>query len=563
MTMLITKFNRMIHNRILWAVFAVLMSLVLVGFLGAGRSGCDSAEPDRRGLAGTVFDRDVSRREFFAARFFELGMQNDPRLSPEQQDALRQATWERIAALDLAERMGITISDAEVAEVIRRDPAFATEGMFDRNRYQAIVRSRLGIPLATYEAFLAQDLVLRKLRALLEAASWIAPAELNYRLRNFTDVFSLAYATFSNDTASVAIALDANDLAETFERHREAFTLPEQVSVRYVAFPITNFLPAAEVSETEIEDYYDAHLEDYASTDTNEAATLFQPLEDVRGEITATLRRRKALFAARDKATEFVMALAPDRYGNALSLTQAVARFDLTLRTSEYFSVDSPVPGLRVDQTFNRAAFALEAADPEAYFSDAVTGTDNVYVLAAHDRVPPRDPDLDEVVADVRELAEAEALDKARRARVETDRADILSAMQAGASFPEAAAAQGWTVVTARQFSVYGTLEHETDMPYSDALIQTVTELQTGETSEPLPVENGWLLVHVIQREPGDIAERTLLKPELIAAIDRYRSALLFDDWRLYALEQANLEDYLAPPQDDGDIPPDDGAPPG
>jgi hypothetical protein len=545
MAMLITRFNKLIRSRILWGGLAFLIAFAFVGSSIVSDSGCAQQQPQGN-TAGRLFDAPVAREAYHAARYFELGMRRAADLSEAGEALIHERTWQRLAALRMADDMGIAATDRELGEMIRRDPAFAVNGVFDSRQYRGVVQQQLGVPVSTFEDYSRQELVLRKVEDALGAAAWMAPTELRYRLRNFTDRMTVetAHAPDADNTAN-GPAISAAEIEAYYADHREDFREPDQVRVRYVRFPVE---PSTNTPFTadEMEDYYDEHLDTFSSVNTNGTDTLL-PLSNatVRAAVLDGLAARRALFAARDAATDLVMTLAPDRSGEAPSFEAAAAAIGLSVSTTAYFAADTPVPGLDVPAEFNRWAFRIEAADPESYFSDAISASNAVYVIAAADRRAAHVPELDAVRDAVRAAAEAAAKEDARVARGTALRDALTARMQdEGAGFAEAAEALEMNVSTAMTFTVFGLIE-EGAADDAGALIETAPTLAIGDVSTPIPTMNGWMFVHLVNRVPGDPATASLLRSELQSAYRQYRVGLAVEDWKRYTLAQGNLEDHM------------------
>lgn len=541
--MLITKFNRMIRSRVLWGAFAVLISISFVGFLGP-RSGC-GADQQNRGIEGRLNGDEIPKGEFFAARFFEMGMGQRPPADEQGARRLRERTWQRLAMLNLAEDLGIKATDAEVAAVLQKEPSFAVNGAFNQERYRAIVRSELGVDIPTFENYMRQDLTIRKLMSMLEAICWTTPSEIDERLANLTDLLQVEQVTLPREQYSGDVDVTSADARAYFTNNLARFEIPEQVSVRYVEFPLTNYLAAANLSDEEALDYYNDHIDDFTTIDTN-GTSVPLPFDDVRSNILEKIEFEQTLFAARDHATEFVMELAPDRYGNARSFEEAADAYGLTISTTAYFSAYGDVPGLQVGPDFNDAAFALDASDPERYFSDAVAGETAAYVLASHDRRESRIPEFEEVAEQAMELAEQAA---AREQFVESARKirdKVQTVMGSGASFTQAAREFALSVTTTEVFSVYNGLTNE--VAYADLLMRSVAALRENELTPVLPVEEGALIACVTSREPGDPLTKQYLKADVLQMLNRYRAGILFEEWREHLLAEADLEDVGALP---------------
>lgn len=545
---LIAKFNKLIRNKIVWGVFALIVCLAFV-FEGLfGRNGNERSS----NVAGVLFEEEISSRDFFLARFYELGLQERAGLSPEANARLRERTWRRMAALKTAEKMGLTVSPDEIAEAIRRDPTFQADGVFSQARYKAIVEAQLRVGMQTFEDYLHQDLLIRKLAQVMQSLVWTPPSELSRRLENITDRFKLEYAALPAEKMAGEVHVGAEEARAYYVEHTEQFLEPAKIGVRYVAFPITNYLADAAVSEDEMREYYRENPNDYLSSSTNAPAEPL-PFDEVRERIADLLGRRKAMFRARDDASDFVMALAPGRYTSGLSMEDAAAGRGLTVATTAFFSAQDRIPGLDADARATRTAFQLEAGSADAYFSDPIVGSNHVYVIAANERVDERIPDFEEV-AD-RALAAAEAA--ARKAAVFETCARIRDeAARGGQTLAAALEEYGVDVLVTEPFTVY---EGNDEIEFSDAVLPGIMTLQTGEFSDCIATPAGPVLARVVERVPGDFATAQLLRPQMLSTIGRYRAGLLYEDWGNYLLGQAGFQDLLPSYGDDEDNEDDEG----
>ncbi len=538
--MLITKFNKLIRSKILWGAIGFAMALTFVGSSVMSRSG--GGHPADRGVEGRLFGREIDRDTFNEARLFELGLRAPADTSPAFLAAARERTWKRLASLQAAADMGIDATEEEVRTVLARDPSFSANGVFDPDRYRAILARELRVTPAVFERYVRQDLILRKLVSVLQSTTWTSPYEITPRLRRLTDVVDAACALLPEPRLDET-AVSEDDARAYFEEHQDLFVLPEQRRVRYVAFPVSNYLSAVTVSDDAVAAWYDRHIGDYTTFDTN-GVEQTTPLDEVRADIAGTVRGELAAFAARDAATDLVMAMAPDRYGRALTLDQAASAGALAIATSDWFAANEPVPGIEEGLVLTRAAASLVAGDPERYFSDPVLTTNAVYVLAALDRLDTRPATFEDVrdqaLASARRLAEEDA----HAAGLAAQRSALVDALAADSNLTFVAAADelGLAVQTTGAFTVYqGPAD---DMTNGQMLVAAILDLDAGEVSEPFMMGESNAVAAVISREAGDPTEADMLRPQFVRTLDQYRSAELFEAWRDSLLQEAELEDF-------------------
>ena len=538
--MLISKFNKLIKSRILWGGLAVVIAFFFVGSSVMSRSGCANQDEFQRGVEGRLFGEDVSSETFFRARFFELGMRPMTDSTPKGEQGLRDRTWRRLAALHMADTLGLTVTDDEVRDAIVNDPTFSDNGVFVPQRYRLFVEQQLRINTQTFEAYVRQDIQLRKLMGALSSAVWTSPYELAPRLASITDSVAVEYAIVPKTNVEVPEPAD-DELQAYFDEHADDFTIPEQCRVRYVAYPVSNYVAAVTLSESEIVDYYENNSYQYTATDTNGTETT-AALSEVREGIEVLLRQRKAVFEAKDAATDFVMSLAPDRYGQATALDDAAAQHSVSVLTSGWFAVDQAIPGIGGGMGVAQAAFELVPHDAERYFSDAMVAGDTVVVLTAFERNPPRPAEFEEVREQAAEAVRAERRDDMFDARLASIRTSLQEALDGtNTTFAAAARDFGLNVITTGVFSVYAGLPE--DAPYGNFLIPAIMETDAGIVAEPVDTAEGAILAAIMQRSPGAPGEIEMVRPQFRQTIDQYGTRALFEEWSSYVLAQAALED--------------------
>jgi len=539
--MLITKFNKLIRSKIMWGSIGFAMALTFVGSSVVDEMGDDGNSRAKAGQEGALFGEKVDRDAFFQAQLFERGLRPLKDTSTAFLTELRQRTWTRLATLHAAAEMGIEATDEEVRETLARDPSFGNNGVFDPNRYRAVLERELQILPATFEEFVKQDLILRKLANTLQSVVWTSPYELESRLVRLTDRVAVAYALVPPPPVQSTVVSE-EDAKAYFEQRTNTFHIPEQRRIRYLAFPISNYLASANVTEAAITNWYDSRISDYVTFDTNNVEKT-TPLADVRDEIEGKLRAELAQFDARDAATALVMSMAPDRYGRALTFEEATASNRLSIQTSEWFSAEETIPGLDPDPALTRAAMTLVANDPERAFSDPIVTSNTVYVLAAQDRQEARAATFEDVREEVLAAAQREANDKQREDYVNSFRLKMQESLKdTNTTFLVSAEALGMAVHTTGVFTVYeGPGEELTN---GQALVAAILDVDVGQVSEPFELGDDEAVASVLTRMPGDIADVDMVRPQFIRTLDQYRAAALFEAWRQDLMAQAKLEDY-------------------
>jgi len=316
-----------------------------------------------------------------------------------------------------------------------------------------------------------------------------------------------------------------------------------------VSFPLGAHVNTNDIADAAVSAYYDDHVEDFSVLDTN-GLTVALPLAEAREHIAAVLARESAAEKVRDAGTDFAMALAPDRQGNAPSFAEAAARSNLTISTSALFAADERVPGIEAGLDFNAAAFALDTNDPERAASDAILGSNAVYVMTLAQRRDSHLPPFADVTGRVMPIAATNAQQEAFTRRVASLRDSLKKDMDAAKSFMDAAKGMGLNVSTTAPLSIYESMTTNA-FEHAEALVPKLLSLQKGDLTEPVVTPDGAIIAAVTDRQSGDFTTAQMLTPELVRSVTAYNSGLLFEDLSDHLIADGRLKDRrLERPED-------------
>jgi peptidyl-prolyl cis-trans isomerase D len=533
--MLISKFNKLIHNKIIWAGFAILISLAMVGMFAP--SGGRKNRPANNNSAGTLFGSPISRNAFNQAGLFNRKFQ--PRHSANEADTERQneETWQRLALLQLAKQLNITVSNSELNENIQRDPSFSENGVFNRLRYKALIEQQMRVRVTTFEEYLRQEIILRKMSTMVTQSIWIAPYEVERSVARLTDLFSVIIVDvpYSNSVNDIE-ASDA-DVRAFYDEHKNTFEIPEMRSVKYVEWPVSNYLADITVSEESIRDYYDDNIEKYSSADTNGTVT-YQAIEEVTNSIRTDLAHHKAIGIASEEAMQFTDDIIDmvDSEKDDISIEKIAASRKCTVQTTAMFSADGPVPGLDVADRFTSAAFRLSSDDPEDSFSHAIVTDNAIYVLAINKTEEPSIPPFKDVKKEAEKYADSLAKSTAFNEKAESIRKQIEKIAADGGDITEYADKNGLKIRKPKPFSVYEASINNEDIA---AIAPAIIRMNKGQVSDPVPTEDGVSIIYVADRQPGDFALAESLKPEAARTIQSTRIQAHFATWAKSILDEA------------------------
>ncbi len=257
---------------ILWFVVFIFVLLIFVDW-GTGRAG--RARSGMEGIAARVGGTTITE-----AQFLRQMRSTDERfraMYQQQYEAVRgqldlasitmRSLVDRQMQLELARRIGVTVTDRELLDRLMTFPAFQRgDGSFvGADEYARRVRMSWQMAPEEFEAELRADMVIEKLEQTLAGGVVIPDSELEreYRRRNESASFDVLFVGVERATARATVSDE--DAKAYYEAHREDFAHPEQRQVRYLLVDDAKLRRTMAVSDAQIEEYYRTRGSEFAS----------------------------------------------------------------------------------------------------------------------------------------------------------------------------------------------------------------------------------------------------------------------------------------------------------
>jgi peptidyl-prolyl cis-trans isomerase D len=246
-------------------------------------------------------------------------------------------------------------------------------------------------------------------------------------------------------------------------------------------------------------------------------AERLRPLEEVRQEIEAEIRQNKARQMALELAEQAYLGVFQGQ-----GFKEVAERLGAGLGTTEPFSLQGTLKEPPAGEPFRKAAFLLRENED---FSEVVEDGGSFYVIQLLERLPSRDPSLEEVQDRVRsDLQRTRGLERARQEA----EAILARALKGETSLSAEAHRGGWKLLTSPSIS-------RTSPPAAIPveMAQAALSLGQGETLLPQPFKQGdrYLLGEIkerIQADPKGLEEQ---RPLLRALLLRDKREAMFRDW--------------------------------
>lgn len=399
------------------------------------------------------------------------------------------------AAMAEAERLGITVSDQELAQRIFAIPAFQENGAFiGAQRYQQLLTSN-GLTTSGFETSVRRSLAAEKLRQTVTAWVSVSDKELAEEYRRRNDKVKLAVVSFRADSYRLDVSASDADVASYFDAHTADFRIPEKRKVKYVLVDVEALRSKITVAPADIERLYNETIVQRAGPEQVRASHILLKTE---GKDDATVKAKAEDVLKQAKAPGADFAALAKKFSEDTS------------NASNGGDLDFFPPGRMVPE-FDAAAFAMQPGQ----ISELVKTDFGYHIIKLTDRKAPTVQKLDEVKD---QLTEQIAYERAQ-AQANTMSQALAAQIKTPADLETAARAQGLTVEETGFFARDEPILSVGQAPEMNA---QAFALEIGQVSGVLRASRGFVIETVTEKRDAYI-------PKLEEVKDRVRDVVIND----------------------------------
>lgn len=159
--------------------FIVILSFIFwgVGTVDKTEQGSIVAEVDHIKISGEEYWRAYDRVFGFYKEIYKEKFDEEMQKKLNLKESVLDSLVENKVLFLAARKDGISVSDDELNEAVRNDPAFMKNGAFDRDVYQNRLRLNRLTPEA-YESAKRQEMTITRMRRIIELGATLPEADL-------------------------------------------------------------------------------------------------------------------------------------------------------------------------------------------------------------------------------------------------------------------------------------------------------------------------------------------------------------------------------------------------
>ena len=235
--------------------FAILMAVSLVIFYAPGRS-ASNIDPSRNTeVVAKVGSNSITVADI--ARVRQSYAQFGPQMMAQFGNrAVLDGLISKYVIMAEAERLGLSASDAEVADKLRQDYKDA-EGKLDVAKYKQSIMERYG-DVEKFENDTRASISQEKLRAFLFASVNVSDEQVEEEFRRRNTSFDVSYISLTADKLAAKIQPTEDEMRSYFESHKTDYRFLEpQKKVRYLFINTEKAGSKLQISDADLKAEYD------------------------------------------------------------------------------------------------------------------------------------------------------------------------------------------------------------------------------------------------------------------------------------------------------------------
>ncbi|MCL1143928.1 SurA N-terminal domain-containing protein [Shewanella gaetbuli] len=364
-------------------VAKTILILVILSFAFAGVSsylGSDTGVP-----AAVVNGTEISEAEL------EQAFQNE-RASLEQQygemfealaaddsymQSIKAGVLDRLIANTLVDQaaidLGLRVSDEQIKQAIFNEQAFQTDGKFDNERYQAVLR-QLNYQPVTFRNMMRVDMTRRQLLNAIVGSEFVLDGEATQLAALQSQTRDISYIAVDSTPFLDSVEVTDEEAKTYYDNNLSRFNSPELVNLEYVELNVDDIAETITVDDAEVEKDYQDNESQYLTPEKRLAAHIYAASGDDDAD-----KAKLAEVYARLQAGEDFAELAKTESDDQFSAEQGG-------------QIDWFEQGV-MDAAFDQELFSLQ----KGAYSNVVKGEFGYHIIKLLDVQPGAIASLDEV----------------------------------------------------------------------------------------------------------------------------------------------------------------------
>jgi len=168
--------------------------------------------------------------------------------------------------------MLIRVSDERIKKTIREMPEFQVEGVFDNNRYLAIINQSGFYQSSDFRDYLRVEMTRRQLTQALVASEFNLPYQETMLTALQNQKRDIRFATIVAEQFKADITVTDEEISQYYQENQIRFQNQEKVKVDYIALDVNEIAKTIDVTDSDVERYYQENIANFRQEEQRRVA---------------------------------------------------------------------------------------------------------------------------------------------------------------------------------------------------------------------------------------------------------------------------------------------------
>ena len=184
-------------------------------------------------------------------------------------------------------------------------PEFQVDGVFDNNRYLAIINQAGFFQSSSFRDYLRVEMTRRQLSQALVATEFNLPYQEKMQLALQNQTRDIRFATISAEQFKAKVELTDEDVNNYYLANQARFENKEQVKVDYISLNVADIAKGINVTEAELTQYYQENLASFTETEQRRISHILIEFTDGNAEDEAAKNQAQAVLTRLEQGEDF------------------------------------------------------------------------------------------------------------------------------------------------------------------------------------------------------------------------------------------------------------------
>lgn len=276
-------------------VILIIIPFALWGINQYFRGGAEQPVAKVNGNGIPQRDFHLAYQQVRAFRQSLMGQNFNPALMDEneiKQDALKRLIRREVLA-QAAIEAGFRIGDEQLGQDITKQEQFQNQGKFDPQLYERLVNSR-GMTTARFESSLRVDLLSTQILSSYTDTAIVTDDELDNILRIKEQQRKIGYMILKSEDYTGDVTISDDEISDYYENHLDRFAVPEQVSIEYLELSAATMAQTIQVDDKTLHDLYEEQQANFSTGEERHARHILINVKENADDKTVQAARSKA-----------------------------------------------------------------------------------------------------------------------------------------------------------------------------------------------------------------------------------------------------------------------------